>query len=280
MGHSGSLRSSVGGRQPQVNEITHPSQIMDQLNSVCPIFIKKESLRFSQFGSGVLIDFRGQVFLLTAAHVIDELANGAALLIPHRNNEIRELEGSYAYWKARGDRSSDIHDYGYFKLDEEFALGLRELFYFVNEHEFGIKEAYEPFDLFTFAGFPFRKSNVSGRTASTEFFAYNSTHASPSVYEKIGCSLGANIVSRFNRKQGYNPHAKLMQLPVLPHGICGGGVFVWPSTFAKLPPSDRRLVGVGHTFKKEGLFIATRLEIFLNAILRNNPSLAVDRKSV
>lgn len=41
----------------------------------------------------------------------------------------------------------------------------------------------------------------------------------------------------------------------------------------EISPINRRLVGVGHTWKSEGYFVATRVEIFLEAILRNNPDL-------
>ena len=57
---------------------------------------------------------------------------------------------------------------------------------------------------------------------------------------------------------------------MLPHGISGGGVFIWPKNMSKIPPSNRKLVGIGHTWKNNGYFIATRIEIFLEAILRNN----------
>ncbi len=114
---------------------------MDQLDSVCPIFCDKEGERLYQVGSGVLIDFRGHVFLLTAAHVIDELKN-ADLLIPHAHNEIKSVDGSYAYVKSIGSRDGDFLDYGYFKLDKDFSYGLNGLFYAVKEHELGVEKNY------------------------------------------------------------------------------------------------------------------------------------------
>ncbi|WP_372832094.1 hypothetical protein [Pontibacterium sp.] len=245
---------------------------MDQLDSVCPIFCEKEGERFYQAGSGVLIDFRGHTFLLTAAHVVDELES-ADLLVPHADNEIKPIEGSYAYVKSTGHRESDFLDYGYFKLDNNFAEALRGLFYIVKEHELGVDNSYAKGDLFTFAGYPHRKSNVDGNRASTEFYAYGTYHASPVEYERLGYFEDANIVAKFNRKNSFSLKAKRKELPVLPHGISGGGVFIWPKKVSETPPSNRRLVGIGHAWKKEGYFIATRIEIFLEAILRNNPIL-------
>lgn len=245
---------------------------MDQLDSVCPIFCEKEGERLYQVGSGVLIEFRKHVFLLTAAHVIDELGK-ANLLVPHADNKIKSIEGGYAYIKATGGREEDYLDYGYFKLDEVFLEGLKEHFYFVKEHELGIKDCYEKKELFSFAGYPYRKSNIAGLRASTDYFAYGTYHADLVDYEYLGLSQNSNIVAKFNRKKSFNPQAGRVELPVLPHGISGGGVFVWPKIVTDLPPKNRKLVGIAHTWKKEGYFIATRIEIFLEAILRNNPSL-------
>lgn len=244
---------------------------MDQLDSVCPIFCQKEGERLYQVGSGVLVEFRGYIFLLTAAHVIDDLEK-ADLLIPHAQNEIKSIEGSYAYMKSSGDRE-DFLDYGYFKLDKEFSANLRGLFYFVQEHELGVQKNYVKNELFSFAGYPYRKSNVAGGSASTDFFAYGTYHADSSEYGRLGFHEDANIVTKFNRKNSFNPKVGRVELPVLPHGISGGGVFIWPKEMTEIPPNNRKLVGVGHSWKNEGYFIATRIEIFLEAILRNNPSL-------
>ena len=245
---------------------------MNQLDSVCPIFCEREGERFYQVGSGVLIEFRGYAFLLTAAHVVDEL-EGATLLVPHSENEIKSIEGVYAYIKASENRCEDFLDYGYFKLDEQFLVGLKEHFYFVKEQELGVENHYADKELFSFVGYPYRKSNISGTGVSTESFAYGTYHAELSEYERLGFPADAGIVTKFNRKNSFNPKAKRVELPVLPHGISGGGVFIWPKEMTGIPPKNRKLVGVGHTWKKEGYFIGTRIEIFLEAILRNNPSL-------
>lgn len=244
---------------------------MDQLDSVCPIFRDKAGERFCQEGSGVLIEFRGHVFLLTAAHVIDHLED-SDLLVPCSNNEIQSIEGSYSYIKPYGKRENDSLDFGYFKLDYEFANSLRKQFYIVKEHEFGIESKYADKELFSFVGYPYRKSNVSGSVASSESFAYGTYHADSSEYERLGCSFSENIVTKYNRKNSFNQKSNRVELSVLPHGISGGGVFIWPVD-TQIPPRNRKLVGIGHSWKKEGYFIATRLEIFLEAILRNNPSL-------
>lgn len=241
---------------------------MDQLDSVCPIFLEQAGKRFCQIGSGVIIEFRGEVFLLTAAHVIDQLENGT-LLMPAENNKIVPIEGSYACNKPEGNREDYFLDYGYFKLDKTFSDSISEKFYTVKENEVGIEKDYTDQSIFSFVGYPYRKSNVSGGTASTTPFYYGTYHADLQEYEELGYSSDVNIIAKYNRKKSVNTKSGQIQLSVLPHGISGGGVFVWPNDSFEIPRANRKLVGIAHEFKKEGYFVGTRLEIFLEAILRN-----------
>lgn len=162
-------------------------------------------------GSGVLIEFRGGFFLLTAAHVIDELKN-ADLLVPHKNNEIRSIEGSYAYMQSSEQRNQDFLDYTYFRLNDQFAAGLKDHFYFVKENEPGVKKVYAEKELFSFAGCLHRKSNVSGGRAKTDYYAYGIDHAELFEYEYLGFKKDANIVTKFNRKSSFNPKVEKVEL--------------------------------------------------------------------
>jgi hypothetical protein len=245
---------------------------MDQLDAVCPIFRDKEGERFSQFGSGVLIEFRSHVFLLTAGHVTDALED-SDLLIPVENNQIESIKGSFAFIDRKKQRVADTLDYAYFKLDDTFSNKVRKLFYVIPEREFGIRENYSNMEMFSFAGYPHRKSNVASNVATSKFYAYGTYHANEKDYKTLSCDKKANIVTKYNRKNTIDPRVGEIQTAVLPHGISGGGVFVFPPKVTEIPPKGRRLVGIGHTWKPEGFFIGTRLEIFLNAILINNPEL-------
>ncbi len=248
--------------------------MIDQLKSVCPIFCQKEGKKTYLLGSGVLIEFRGHAFLLTAAHVMDELKM-ARLLVPNAEGKLKVIEEVHAYINPSEDRNKDFLDHGYFKLNENLLEGLRENFYFVKEHELGIEKYYADKQLFSFVGYPYRKSNVSGERASIETCAYGSGHAELSEYECLGYPVEACIVTKFNRNNSFNPNSGRIELPVLPHGISGGGVFIWPREIeiTGIPPNNRKLVGIGHTWEKNEYLVGTRIEIYLESILRNNPSL-------
>ena len=247
----------------------------NHLEALVPIFIDIEGERFSLFGSGVLIDFRGEAFILTAGHVIDGFDSGH-LMVPHSDNKIESIDGVFSYIKPAAGRDSDNLDFGYFKLDKPFSENVKRLFYAIPEREFGIKDFYREKELMSFGGYPFRKHNLAGGVASTKDYVYGAYHAQIAEYEPLGCDPKVNIIAKFNRKKTINRNTGKLQIAPLPHGISGGGVFIWPQVPKELVPSDRKLIGISHSYKRDGgYFIGTRLEIVLNAILKNNPHLVV-----
>lgn len=248
--------------------------IKDQLDSLCPIFYQSDDDSvFEQIGTGVFLYFRRAYFILTAGHVIDEMKNGS-LLVPAKDNSILDIEGSYAYFKPKGDREKDMMDVGYFKLEPKFAEQMKSLFTPIEEHEIHYSTEFSEFDLFSVSGYPFRKSKVKGEKASTEMFSYGSYHAKADDYVSLGCRENIHVVSKYDRKNSMNPFTKEIQISPLPHGISGGGIFVWPESMTEIPPKGRKLTAIGHTYKeKGGYFIGTNIMVALQSILQNNPEL-------
>ena len=248
----------------------------DPLESLVPIFIDVEGERFSLLGTGVLISFRGEFFILTAGHVIDGFSHGQLAIPFSERREIGPIEGVYSYIKPDTPRTEDYLDFGYFKLDKGFANEVRELFYAIPESEFGVRNNYRYREPMSFAGYPHRKHNVAGGVASTKDYVYTGYHAGFDDYQALGCLERTNLVAKFNRKNTVNRNTGMVNIAPLPHGISGGGVFVWPTPSLALVENDRRLIGIGHSYVKDGGYlIGTRLEIVLSAILKNNPALQV-----
>jgi hypothetical protein len=247
--------------------------MQNHLDAICPVFFVSEDRPIEQIGSGVLVDFRESTFLLTAGHVIDEMKHGG-LMVPIEGDIIADIDGSYSYYEPKSSRDEDLMDFGYFKLESEFAIKIKSQFYSIPEHELHITDGYGDMDLFSFSGFPYRKSKRRSDTVRTEMFSYGAYHASSTEYQNLGCNPKHNIVTKFNRKKSINPYTDKFQIPPLPHGISGGGVFIWPKDIDEIPPKNRKLTAISHTYKKnDGYFIGTNIQVFLKSILFNNPEL-------
>ena len=246
----------------------------NQLDSLCPIFFQTEEQTIEQIGTGVFIKFRELYFILTAGHVIDELNNGE-LLIPVENNLIEEIEGSFSHYKPKNGRENDMMDMGYFKLDPLFAKKVGALFTPLEEQDFNISEVYDDLGLFSFSGYPHRKSKIRMEKATSEICSYGSYHATEDEYRKLGCNPRYHIVTKYDRKNSINLFNHEKQISPLPHGISGGGVFSWPKVITEIPPEYRKLTAIGHTYRENGGYlIGTKIQVFLDSILFNNPELA------
>ena len=226
-----------------------------------------------QIGTGVLIDYRGFMFLLTAGHVIDEQRNGD-LMIPSGENIISGIDGSFSYYEPKPNRAADMMDFGYFKLDHSYACEVLKLFKPVNEYEMIITDNLSEYELFSFSGYPYRKSKSWGGKIRTEMFSYGAFLSTPEQYAEHGCNIRHHIVANYDRKNSIDAFSGIKKVPPLPHGISGGGVFAWPTEIDEIPPRNRRLIAVAHTYKEKiGRFFATNVNVFLRSILYNNPGL-------
>lgn len=196
----------------------------DQLDSLVPICIERSNGRTMQIGTGVLIDFRGLTFLLTAGHVIDQQRDGE-LMIPSGENIISGIDGSFSYYEPKSNRATDMMDFGYFKLDHSYAIEVLKLFKPVRESEMVITDNLSEYDLFSFSGYPYRKSKSWDGKIRTEMFSYGALLATPEEYAKHGCNIRHHLIANYDRKNSSDAFSGIKQVPPLPHGISGGGVF-------------------------------------------------------
>jgi len=246
-----------------------------QLDSVIPIFHEDfQTEKINQIGSGVLILFRAYYFILTAGHVIDEQKSGH-LLIPGVTRHLTGIRGRFSHFNPIIDRKNDLVDVGYFKLETDFGLELSKVFEVVTEQDMFLAPEYAEDTIFSLCGYPYRKSKIENDQVNNEIFSYSALHAKPEEYKKHNCKQSYQIVMKFNRKKAVDSYSGKKEISPLPHGISGGGIFIWPKIFESLTPMDRKLTGICHTYKQsEHLFIGTNLLLIINFILHNNPELA------
>ena len=241
---------------------------MDVDKALVPIFIETDVPRnIVQIGTGVFLDFHGNPFLFTAAHVSDEQKNGR-LLVPTING-LEEIEGYLAYLDLPPEvlRSSDHIDIAYYKLSVDFARALSYHFFPLLE-KMEIIESSLNLSMLSVVGYPASKGKRKINKFTSDLFYYRGVAADLEEYVKQGLSPEENIMIHFHKKNALDPDTGKRKDPPSPRGVSGGAIFAWPrdSEFSRdwsLPV----LVGVLHTYKeKEGLFIGTNLIPFLAAI--------------
>lgn len=241
----------------------------DPYDSLVPVFLETEiPKRVRQIGTAIFRELRGEPFLLTVAHVTDELKNGV-LLVPTVHG-LSPIVGYMAHIDLPPEisRLEDNVDVAYYRLSSEFAAQLSSDFKPLPQGRSKIIESALELTLCSASGYPHTKGKKHGQIYSSEIFSFRGVAARQETYDQFGLSPEHSIIIHFHKKRAVYPGTmNAFPTPTL-KGTSGGGIFAWPpgselSDDWSLP----RLVGVIHSYKeKEGLIIGTTLISFLAAI--------------
>lgn len=240
--------------------------------AVCPIFrVTEDSIE--QFGSGVLLRFGAYRFLITAAHVLDEIEKNE-LLIPGREQLI-PMAGSYAWTPlpSTGSRCHDKRDVAYFRFTN--ADELDEELVFLDGGDCDPSDVTAADDPYTIVGFPAEESSTMADKASTRVSAFSGDGVADYRYRTLKLDPSHHILVQFRMKRAF--HYTTMQQGKHPklEGVSGGGVFAWDKALpAPTALGQPKLVGIVTEYHpRSHVFVVTRLHVLLSAMHRNIPDL-------
>jgi hypothetical protein len=234
----------------------------DPYDSLVPVFLGTDlPKRFGQMGSAIFLEFHGEPFLLTAAHVTDELKNGT-LFVP-TDDGLLPIEGYIASIDLPPEipRTDDDADFAYCRLSSRFAAKLTHHFTPFPTSRTRLIQSARELTVCSASGYPASKGKKNDGVFSSEIFSFRGVIADDEIYTTLNLSPESSIVFQFHKKRAIHPETfEKFPTPGL-KGISGGAIFAWP---AGLETSDDwslpSLVGIVHTFKeREGLLIGTPL---------------------
>lgn len=280
----------------------------EEWDELCPIYFEDED-QFEQIGTGVLLNLYDNTYLFTASHVIDELykSKTAKLLIPTKDG-FDSIAGTlyHRHLSQNENRKDDKIDFSFYRLAKEIVAGIHKNFKPLTENNIEIsdrfvtdvdksyelihpkealkrmknlyqdieqngKEIIELINDFkvkttiTFAGYPNGKLKVKDNIYSSEIVYYHGRRVEKERYESLNYELQTNILAEFGKKGVNDTKFNLLNFPK-PNGISGGGIYRLLQTDDGL---DRKLIGIGHTYKsKQHLFIGTNIKFCID-VLKN-----------
>jgi hypothetical protein len=247
--------------------------------SVCPIFQYSSSNSLNAFGSGALISIGNTKFLLTAAHVTD-VHGEYELLVPGEQNLI-SLSGYLASLKLpkTGNRADDRYDISYFKLNDDTAASLATHFHFLTYPEVDLTDRTNEKDMYVMMGYPASRTKIEGGTIDGPYSTMTGSAAPERFYNDLGYNIQDHILIKFRRNKSVDLHTGTLKIMSKPDGMSGGGVFAFPKNpgmeQALQPP---KLVGIlMKYYPHHHLFVATRLNCFVNCIFKNHPELPISK---
>lgn len=225
-------------------------------------------------GTGVLLSFNEMVFIVTAAHVLQDF-DGYALYLPV-GTEITGVKG-YSYRSpkpASGSHREDPIDAAAFYVDEG---PLRDV---LRKEALGIDDVFMTNELFengvVLLGHPGRSFERRGKSVDTELTWVHLFGEDQSAYSRLGYSPDDHLLMKYSKRvmtptgPGNVPSLK---------GMSGGGVWAVPSLMRRPWPRGTlhmrpRLAGIFiETRTRDRVYVATKIFSHLVLISRAHPEL-------
>jgi hypothetical protein len=189
----------------------------------------------SHVGSGVLLKMRGATFLLTAAHVIDEVAESANLGIAGNGQIVRaEGEARFTTLPNGARREDDRIDAAVLRLTDTCVTHLACPT--LSDDELAIGAELAEGDPLLLAGFPAAPSmssvDLEARFVSRKLLKIVARRSSDSRYAALRTDPATNVVVTFDYKRAITNNARVTS-PAL-DGMSGGGVWMLSGARGKL----------------------------------------------
>ena len=247
---------------------------MEILKSIIPIIIRDKAP--VHIGSGILLQIKNKIFILTAAHVVDDTIS-REILIPTQDGLI-PFQGIVSYFPLPNNenRDDDIIDIAFYQFDSTWKYEFESSYKPINIIDINITDQAYEYDNYSFIGFPYRKSKIRGNNYEGKLYKYPGGHISTGGISINGFNPEANIVIHFDRKKVITDDNFKGILP-LPHGISGGGIFAHPKDKSQDDKEKLKLVGIAHTYiESKKIMIGTSINFLLSSLFKHNPELVQD----
>lgn len=239
--------------------------------SILPLFAQVPSGKPRLVGSGFLVSSGTDSYLVSAAHVFDELKTGRELFFYMEPQTKRKLSGSLRLTKTPegNNRKHDRLDVGVLRLEgpglppypkvEKYPLAVDVLM--PNALPRDGKQ-------YLLIGFPESKSraNPIAREVASEIYGFRNTSAEPQKYADLGVSMQSHVVLGFDRKHTVGSDSRIRAFPE-PSGMSGSPVWLLYNESGSNDPVQTPVVGVAiEHHKNHHAIVATDIDVAMKLI--------------
>ena len=233
-------------------------------------------------GSGVLIKAGKLHFLITAAHVTEDLNDNIFLGIEEYT--VYRPGGVIVTNSPEKSRDEDRLDICILELNEESNKKLNKIYEFLDINEVGINHVLKPYPMYELVGFPASKSKFSKykKKLNSVAYQYVTQPADSETYKQLKCNPAFNIIVKYDRKKVYNYATDSFQTGPELYGISGCGLwFTPPENVMPNHKPRKELVGIITEWPKNHrkFLIATRIDV-ISEILRIKYGCGIPKSNV
>ena len=232
-------------------------------------FITLENDNPKPFGTGVFTEIDSNYFMLTAAHVTDEIE----IYVRIGNNDILKLGGDLTcnIVANKSERRKDKHDISIIKLDNFTYNKIKDIYDFIPKQQLGINHVDIKSQLYSVVGFPASKSkfNKYKNTIKSSPFIYSTFPEIDSIYGELKYNKQFNIIVEFRKENATNYVTKEKTVAPDLYGMSGGGLWFVPLPVGQtMDNCVKSLVAIMTDWPTENrnVMIGTRIDFFTELI--------------
>lgn len=242
-------------------------------------FITLEDNNPKPCGTGVFVEIESNYFMLTAAHVTDEIE----IYVRTGKNDILKLGGDFICNRVanQDERKKDKYDIAIVKLDDVSYNKIKDIFDFIPKEQLGINHMDIQSPQYSVVGFPASKSkfNKFKKSIKSSPFIYSTSPEIDSVYDDLKYNRHFNIIVEFQKENLINHVSKEKAVAPDLYGMSGGGLWFIPIGQTK-NNYKKLLVAIMTDWptKNRNVMIGTRIDFFTE-IIRQKYQLDVPKSS-
>lgn len=221
--------------------------------------------------TGIFLMIENQHFLITAAHVVENLQT--EIYIGYGKHKVVRLGGELSINQIpmNEKRDNDKIDVAIIKLDEESIGYVKQRYKFINILELGINHDIQKLPLYSAIGFAAsqNKFNKVKNQLNSNPFIYTTIPADEDIYTELNCKQFLNLIVQYDKKNVINYLTNQKQTGPDPFGISGGGLWYVPIQLVeKGDKVKKQLVAVLTEWPiiNKKYWISTRIDVFTEII--------------
>lgn len=239
-------------------------------------FLKYDQIKgLTPFASGVMAEFNGNHFIITASHVIEDWSNESKLFVEIENGHISIVGKACGTETETGEKL----DVAYIKLKDEIVPNLRKWYEFLTAEQLLHHNKSLDEGNYCAYGFPVTNFKIKSEIANSVGSAHFMKPARDRVYEFYKLNLVSHYVLEFHGKPVNIKTNKAEKIKTEHYGLSGGGLWYTSMSYKhKRIVSDAKLIGIMIEFRKGKYqcLIANRIEIILS-LIEANEKIMIDK---
>lgn len=243
------------------------------IKSVRAIYGSTDKGRPVHIGSCVVIEYRDEKYLITAAHVLDN-NKYTALYVSGEFETILITGKAFITRAPDGDRKDDIIDFAIIHINDDMLESMGDLHY-ITEGEMELRSISGRYQCCLALGYPNSKNKYKahrGNSLNESSFVYTAyLEHNADIYQKTGTNPDHHYLLGYSNKHLINESEEIVS-SVSAKGVSGGGLFLIeratdPVCFKPNTSSSGKLIGILIEYRKnQRILIYTKLSIIMKTL--------------